>query len=142
MNGEPFPYEDIVELPHHVSATRAPMPLRDRAAQFASFSPLAGYDDAIEEAARQTEYRLSLDENELAILDRRLAHLASRLDQKPMVEIECFVDDRRKPGGSYRTLAGRLVAISVADRTLVLDSGAAVAVGDIIAINVPDGDCI
>jgi hypothetical protein len=45
-------YKDIINLPHHVSPRHQPMPLSDRAAQFAPFSALTGYNDAIEEAAR------------------------------------------------------------------------------------------
>ena len=42
-------YEDIINLPHHVSKTRKPMSLYNRAAQFAPFAALTGYDDAIKE---------------------------------------------------------------------------------------------
>lgn len=48
-----WPYEDIVDLPHHVSKTRPQMPMEKRAAQFAPFAALTGYEDAIEEAGRQ-----------------------------------------------------------------------------------------
>lgn len=46
-------YKDIINLPHHVSPRHRPMPLSDRAAQFAPFAALTGYNDAIEEAARR-----------------------------------------------------------------------------------------
>ncbi len=49
------PYEDIIHLPHHVSATRPQMPMQDRAAQFSPFAALSGYKDAIEETARLTD---------------------------------------------------------------------------------------
>jgi len=42
-------YEDIINLPHHVSPTRPQMPISDRAAQFAPFAALTGYDSAIKE---------------------------------------------------------------------------------------------
>ena len=42
-------YESIINLPHHVSATRPRMTMRDRAAQFAPFAPLSGHGDAIRE---------------------------------------------------------------------------------------------
>lgn len=48
-------YDDIIHLPHHVSATHPQMPLSARAAQFSPFAALTGYDDAIKEAARQNE---------------------------------------------------------------------------------------
>ena len=44
-------YSDIIDLPHHVSHKHPPMSDSDRAAQFAPFAALVGYDDAVEEAA-------------------------------------------------------------------------------------------
>ncbi len=49
-----WPYEDIVNLPHYVSKKHPPMPMINRAAQFAPFSALTGYSEAIEESARLT----------------------------------------------------------------------------------------
>lgn len=46
------PYEDIIELPHHVSANHPQMSMHDRAAQFSPFAALVGYDNAMDETAR------------------------------------------------------------------------------------------
>ena len=43
-------YDDIINLPHHVSPTRQAMSLYDRAAQFSSFSALTGLDDVLNQA--------------------------------------------------------------------------------------------
>ncbi len=43
-------YEDIINLPHHVSKKHPHMSLEARSAQFAPFSALTGYDDVIREA--------------------------------------------------------------------------------------------
>lgn len=48
-------YQDIINLPHHVSQTRPQMALIDRAAQFSPFAALTGYDAAIEETRRLHE---------------------------------------------------------------------------------------
>ena len=48
-------YDDIINLPHHQSATRPHMSNYDRAAQFAPFAALTGYDDAVKETARLTD---------------------------------------------------------------------------------------
>ena len=45
-------YEDIIQLPHHVSLSHPPMPLQDRAAQFSPFAALTGYEDIISEETR------------------------------------------------------------------------------------------
>ena len=56
MNGEnTHKYDDIIDLPHHVSQRHPQMPLEDRAAQFSPFAALTGFEDAISEAAKQME---------------------------------------------------------------------------------------
>ena len=48
-------YKDIINLPHKQSSKRPHMSLLDRAAQFAPFAALVGYDDAIKETGRLTD---------------------------------------------------------------------------------------
>ncbi len=54
-------YGDIINLPHHVSANHAPMAAGDRAAQFAPFAALTGYEGAIEETARLNEEQVEME---------------------------------------------------------------------------------
>jgi len=46
-------YDDIIELPRHVSLTHAPMPQRDRAAQFSPFAALTGFEEETERTGRE-----------------------------------------------------------------------------------------
>ena len=46
-------YSDIINLPHHVSTHRPQMSMEARAAQFAPFSALTGFEDAIDDTAKQ-----------------------------------------------------------------------------------------
>ena len=55
------PYDDIIHLPHHVSQNHPQMPMLDRAAQFAPFAALTGYEAAVGETARLTAERRELD---------------------------------------------------------------------------------
>ena len=48
-------YEDIINLPHHVSKKRPQMEIINRAAQFSPFAALKGYEDAIEEKQKIAE---------------------------------------------------------------------------------------
>lgn len=62
MNGkEQHKYDDIIDLPHHVSTTRPQMSMHDRAAQFAPFAALTGHEEAVKDMAEQVreqmEYR-------------------------------------------------------------------------------------
>ena len=130
------PYDDIIHLPHHVSQNHPQMPLRDRAAQFAPFAALTGYEAAVGETARQTTERRELDAQEAAELNRRLTDLAARLKDRPEVTIEYFVPDERKAGGAYVTVTGVVKRISTADRTVTMESGEVIPIDEIMSIEV------
>ena len=120
------PYEDIIHLPHHVSRSHPSMPMRDRAAQFAPFSALTGFEDVIAETGRPTERPFELDEQEAAELDRRLNLLIAKLPEHPAAAVTYFVPDERRSGGAYRTVTGKVEKISAADRTIVMADGTAI----------------
>ena len=80
-------YEDLIHLPHHVSATRPQMPMSDRAAQFSPFAALSGYDAAIREAGRLTHEKRELSEEEKEALDRKQQYLISMMEEQPRVTI-------------------------------------------------------
>ena len=84
MNGK---YDAILELPHHVSKTHRQMSRQDRAAQFAPFAALSGYDSAIQETARITDDRIELGEEMLLELNTRLQMLSERIQEAPTVSI-------------------------------------------------------
>lgn len=46
-------YDDMIHLPHHVSAKYPQMPVQDRAAQFAPFAALTGHEEVIKETEKQ-----------------------------------------------------------------------------------------
>ena len=96
-------YEDILNLPHHVSKTRPQMPMSDRAAQFAPFAALTGYDAAIKETGRLTDEKIELDEEALTALDMKYQLLMDALTDAPAVTITYFQPDERKDGGKYIT---------------------------------------
>ena len=106
MNGK---YDEIMGLPHHVSKTRPQMPMSDRAAQFAPFAALTGYDSAIKETGRLTDERIELDEGALTALNMRYQLLMDALDEEPEVEITYFKPDERKAGGAYVTATGAVI---------------------------------
>ena len=68
-------YDDIINLPRHISKTRDCMSMRDRAAQFAPFAALTGYDDAIEETARLTDWKINLAAEEIQNINSRLVFI-------------------------------------------------------------------
>ena len=106
----------------------------DRAAQFAPFAALTGYEAAVGETARLTSERRELDPQEAEELNRRLADLVARLKNRPEVTVEYFVPDERKAGGAYVTVTGRVRHISVSERLLVMEDGTVIPLEDIVSI--------
>ena len=127
-------YDDIIHLPHHVSATRPHMPRSDRAAQFMPFRALTGYEDAVHETARLTEERVELTEDEKALLDTKLQRLADRLDSHPQVTLTWFRPDKRKTGGAYVTTTGQIRKIDDFEGVLILLGGERILIEDILDI--------
>ena len=66
------PYDDIIDLPHPTSTRHPRMPMANRAAQFSPFAALTGYEDAVQETARQTVARPELTEEEKSHLNAEL----------------------------------------------------------------------
>lgn len=116
-------YDDMIDLPHHTSPTRARMSASQRAAQFAPFAALTGYDAILAETARQTEREIFLDETEVAAVNEKLCWLRENLSDLPMVDIQVFVPDERKEGGSYYEISGRMVKIDEYQQKLWLEQG-------------------
>lgn len=128
------PYDDIIDLPHHVSTVHPQMPSQARAAQFSAFAALTGFGDVIDETARRTAPKRELDESEKTELDRKLGAAAARLEEKPVVRIEYFIPDTRKDGGEYVVKSAAIVRISPVRKTLTLDDGTVIPFGDIAGI--------
>lgn len=127
-------YNDIIYLPHHVSPTRPQMSMRDRAAQFSPFAALTGYDAAIRETARLTQEKVELDEQELAVLDRKFQLLLEQLGQCPQVTITWFVPDELKQGGRYLTITDVVKKVDAAARFVLLQNAGRICMDDIVEI--------
>ena len=115
-------YADIIDLPHHQSETRRHMSLHDRAAQFAPFAALVGYDEMVGEEARLTDRQIALGESDLDRLDRAFRSLAAQLSAglRPGVSGLVFVPDSRKTGGRYETVTGCAKRLDPGEKRLIL----------------------
>ena len=131
-NANNHQYDDIINLPHHVSATRPRMPMIDRAAQFSPFAALTGYDAAIKETGRLTDQRIELTEDSRAVLDRKQQLLVDNLADHPEVSVTYFVPDERKAGGAYITVTGRVKKIDDYQRLLLLTDGTKIPLDEIL----------
>ena len=127
-------YDDIIDLPHHVSETHPPMSRADRAAQFSPFAALTGYDAAVRETARVTERRIELDEGVKAELNARLNCILEHLSEHPQVSLTYFVPDEKKSGGAYRTVTGAVRKLDSVAKTLTLADGTVVPMEEMVHV--------
>lgn len=127
-------YDDIINLPHHVSATRPRMPIADRAAQFSPFAALTGHHEAIREVARITVERVELDEQAREILDLRLQRLLENRAARHEVRVTYFSRDSSKDGGAYFTLTGIVDKVHESGPCLALTDGTRIPLADIVDI--------
>ena len=116
------PYDDIINLPHHISKRHPQMSLYNRAAQFSPFAALSGHDEAIEETVRLTDEQRELTQGESDELNRKLAYLLQRNESTP-VDIIYFQPDGRKNGGSYRSVSGTIKKIDDIGGRIVMTNG-------------------
>ena len=127
-------YEDIINLPHHVSATRPQMSMINRAAQFSPFAALTGYDAAIKETGRLTDEKIEMDEEALNILNMKFQVLVDSMDDEPEVTFTYFKPDERKAGGAYIEVTGRVKKVDNFERRIVMQNGTRMPMDDILNI--------
>lgn len=130
-------YSDIIDLPHHVSKNRMPMSLYNRAAQFAPFAALRGYEEAIAETARQTDQKASLSDNQIDDIDFKMQILEKHLEKQYEVTIQYFQKDKRKEGGTYITVTNIIKKFDYYHQTIVLMNGTIIRFDDIVALSSP-----
>lgn len=128
-------YEQILNLPHHVSATRPRMSVAERAAQFSPFAALTGLDAQIKETGRLTWERAQTDTQFQEKLDEKLRLAMEVVDTEPEIRVIYFRPDARKAGGAYVTRTGRLKRIDTYARTLIFTDKTAIAIDDLYDID-------
>ncbi|MBQ6381944.1 MAG: hypothetical protein IJJ41_10175 [Clostridia bacterium] len=127
-------YQDIIHLPHHQSATGPHMSLHDRAAQFAPFAALRGYDDEICETARLTDKQHELNDEQIAAINRQLNLLTEHIKSAPKAKITYFVPDERKEGGQYATIEANIRRIDEVQKQIILTSGECIEIANLFSI--------
>lgn len=127
-------YDDIIDLPHYVSATRPQMSVWDRSAQFSPFAALTGHGAAIDETARLTDERVELTDTVKQEIDNCLQYVRDHIGERPLVVITYFVEDHLKDGGAYLQTAGEVVKIEEYEGRMILSDGKSVSIKDIVGI--------
>ena len=128
---EKFPYEDIVNLPPHISKKHPQPTMMDRAARFAPFAAITGYEEMVLEEARVTEERIDLDEGALVLLNEKLNMIQEFLDEEPEVTITYFEPDKKKSGGAYVSVTSTVKRIDEYEHIVLMNDGKQIPIGEI-----------
>ena len=129
-------YSDIIDLPHHQSIYRPHMTVYNRAAQFAPFAALVGYDEMVQDTADilLLDKRIILSEDAKCLLDVQLQGIREKIDLNPEIKIVYFDENANRLGGGYVLYSGKVKRIEEYPAMLVFLDGKKVLVEDIVEI--------
>lgn len=109
-------YDDIIHLARPKS-NRPSMSIEARAAQFAPFSALVGYDESIKETSRITDIKYELTQSKIDSINEKLNEIKNNNIKR--VKITYFVKDKSKSGGEYITEEVDIKKIDIYNEKLV-----------------------
>ena len=127
-------YDDIINLPRHVSDKHPHMSIHDRAAQFAPFAALTGHSEAVSETARYVDEKIDLGEDAIKEIQDTLNYIQEHISQSPQVTITYFVADDRKRGGRYVTETVKIKYVDNLEQNIRFDNGVCVKFENIFDI--------
>ena len=133
------PYDDIINMEHPVSSVHKRMSMTERAAQFSPFAALTGYGDQVKEAARMTQQRIILSEEQKEELDRAFRGISAGISEMPEVSVKWFEEDARKEGGAFRKKTGSIRRTDPYRRVLVFADGTELNMDDIAELVLTEG---
>lgn len=131
-------YDDIINLPHHVSKSHPQMTMYQRAAQFAPFAALTGFDDRIREERRLTDGRPQLCEEDARIIDEQL-HILTESKTPLPVRLTLFVPDGAKQGGALTDMEGVVRRVDAVARELIFADKTVLPIDNILALAILSG---
>jgi len=127
-------YEDIQNHKRYQLKHHTPMSLESRAAQFAPFAALVGYDEEIGEAARSTDGREELSEDTVDALNQAFQKLLEHEEERPLVTVTYFQPDAKKDGDRYMTYAGNFRFYDAEKRVMKFVDGMVIGVEQVCRI--------
>lgn len=130
-------YSDIIDLPHHQSGRRPHMPNYNRAAQFAPFSALVGYEQMVQDTVDilLLDKRVILSEDQKNILDEKLKLLKLQIAKRPKVQVTYFDEVSSDLGGGYVSYFGILRRIEEHPARLIMMDRKEIYIEDILDIS-------
>lgn len=129
-------YDDMIDLPHPTSRKHPRMSMYERAAQFAPFAALTGYEEAIEETARRVDSYIVLDEEGIRDLNDKLNYIVTNINDNIKVSVVYFVKDTKKDGGLYKTYVGNIRLIDEVEKKIIFKDKTIIYLRDIYHIEI------
>ena len=124
-------YDDVINRQHPTSKRHPRMSNMNRAAQFAPFAALTGYEESIEESTRLTDRKIELSEYEIEELNAKINFIQDHIKEHPKVTVTYFQLDEKKEGGVYITVTGKVRRIDEVNRVIIFENGTEIAVEQI-----------
>ena len=132
-------YDDVIYRQHPTSKKHPRMSRMNRAAQFAPFAALTGYEESIAETARLTDRRIELSEEDIKDINTKLNFIKEHIKERPEVTVTYFQPDERKKGGAYITITGKVRRIDEVNRVVVFEDERTVWIEKIIHLDTKEG---
>ena len=129
-------YDDVIWRQHPTSKKHPRMSRMNRAAQFAPFAALTGYEESIAETARLTDNRIELSEEDIEDINTKLNYIKEHIKERPEVTVTYFQPDERKEGGEYLTVTGKVRWIDEVNGVVVFEEEKTLCIDKIFLINI------
>lgn len=117
-------YDDIINLPHHVSKNHPQMSLENRAAQFAPFAALVGYAEAITSSQEQLDEKAILSEDK----KEELESILHKINKGTSIVIKYHT------GKKYVSYKGKVKTIDINEKKIIFDNRKSISLKDIYNI--------
>ncbi len=127
-------YDHLLDMPRPIDTKHVAMSLHNRAAQFAPFDALTGFDGRIYEVSRITDQRILITEEVKQIINDRLHFIEEHIKEHPIVTVTYFVPDLTKDGGAYETVTTAASKLKKDDERLILEEDISIAFDDILSL--------
>ena len=126
-------YQDITNIPYNKSTKRRQMSLNDRAAQFAPFAALTGYEESLKEVSRVTTLKKELTQDDKDIISAKLNFITTNKLTEDII-ITYFIKDLKKQGGKYVTISKQIKRIDEVNKIIYFFDKQSINIDDIIDI--------
>ena len=127
-------YEDIINLTRPQSKYPH-LGIDSRAAQFAPFAALTGYDSAVKETARLTKRKIELNDELKEIINNKLNYIEKNIKDKNIISVTYFIKDEKKDGGRYENYSGIVKRINNVDEYIKFEDNMIINFNDILSLD-------